>query len=153
MLRNSQSIPDPHPFEHLSHGSTDVGLSLSYSAESPFLYQFYDLFYWINTRGKAGIAQGDQLGLDMNVGIHPLHSNETNSGMFLMWDVSTRYERQGLDGGGTTGGTRISTGPVLVLYKGNIMFRAEYKFPAYENVEGSQVSRGQEVSIGMGVTF
>jgi len=134
-------------------GSTDVGFSLSYSRETPFIYQFYDLFYWINTPGRKGISEGDEIGFDANVGIHPLHSNRTNSGIFLMWDVSTRYKDRGIDGGGDTGGTRISTGPILVLYRDNVMFRAEYSFPAYENVHGSQVSRGQEVKVGIGITF
>ena len=134
-------------------GSTDFGFSLSYSQERAKLYQFYDFFYWANTRGDKGIAEGDELGLDVNIGLHPYHSNETNSGIFLMWDVSTRYEDRGVDTGGTTGGTRISTGPVFVWYRGNIMFRAEYKIPAYEHVSGTQVSFGPELNIGLGITF
>lgn len=134
-------------------GSTDIGLSLSYSHESASLYQFYDLFYWANTRGTKGIAEGDELGLDVNIGLHPFHSNATNSGVFVMWDVSTRHENRGVGTGGATGGTRVSMGPVLVLYRDNVMFRVEYKIPAYERVNGTQVSFGPEVTVGLGISF
>ena len=134
-------------------GSTDFGASVSYSHETPKLYQFYELFYWANTRGRNGIAEGDEVGLDVNVGLHPYHNNQTNAGMFLMWDVSTRHEDRGIDTGGTTGGTRVSMGPVLVLYRSNVMFRAEYKVPAYEKVNGSQVSFGPQVNVGIGISF
>jgi len=144
------STSDSYP---VGDGSTDLGLSLSYSHETPGIYQFYELFYWNNTRGKKGIAEGDELGLDANVGLHPYHSNETNSGIFVMWDVSARYKDRGIDGGGTTGGVRLSTGPVFVYYRGNMMFRTEYKYPVYEKVNGSQVSYGPEVSVGLGLAF
>jgi len=134
-------------------GSTDVGLSLSYSLENPFWSHFYDLFYWFNTRGKKGIAEGDVLGFDANVGIHPYHNNETNSGLFLMADAGFRYQDRGVDRGGTTGGTRLTLGPVLVLYRQNVMFRAEYKIPVYEQRNGTQVAHGNEINLGIGITF
>lgn len=134
-------------------GSTDFGVSASYSRESPLLYQFHELFYWVNTRGKKGIAAGDQVGLDVNVGLHPYHNNATNSGIFVMWDLSTRHQDRGVDTGGTTGGTRISTGPILVLYRSNVMFRAEYRVPVYEKVNGTQVSFGPDINVGIGITF
>lgn len=134
-------------------GSTDVGVSVAYSKSTPRLYQFYDLFYWANTRGSRGIAEGDQLGLDVNIGIHPYHHNATNAGMFLMWDVSARLQERGVGSSGITGGTRVSTGPILVLYRRNLMFRAEYKVPAYEYAHGVQVSFGPEVNVGIGISF
>lgn len=134
-------------------GSWDVGVSLSRSVEAFGLYQYYDLFYWFNTRGKRGIAEGDELGLDVNVGAHPYHNKATNTGVFLMWDISARYQDRGVDGEGISGGTRISTGPVFVWYRDNLMVRAEYKFPAYENMDAPRVSRGSEVNIGIGITF
>ena len=70
-----------------------------------------------------------------------------------MGDLRIRYQERGRDPGGDTGGTRISVGPVVVYYYQNIMFRAEYRFPVYENVAGSQVSYGQELAIGIGITF
>ena len=108
---------------------------------------------WINNEGKRGIHEGNELGFDANVGIHPYHNNLTNSGIFLMADVSARYEDSGQSTSGVTGGTRLSIGPVLVLYRNNIMFRAEYKTPVYEKVFDTQVSRGSEVNIGIGFTF
>lgn len=134
-------------------GSTDIGLSFSKSAETASLYQFYDLFYWINSSGKNGIDEGDELGFDANIGIHPYHDNLSNSGIFLMFDGQVRYKEKGRDPAGDTGGTRISIGPVFVYYRDNMMFRAEYSFPVYENVSGSQVSYGQELKVGIGLTF
>jgi len=107
----------------------------------------------VNTRGKKGIAEGDEVGLDVNLGLHPYHDNLTNTGVFVMLDVSARHKDRGVDTVGTTGGTRISTGPVLVLYRRNVMFRAEVKVPAYEKVSGTQVSYGPEVNVGLGIVF
>jgi len=134
-------------------GSTDFNFSFSHSREAAGLYQYYDLFYWVNTRGKKGIAEGDEVGLDVNLGLHPYHNNLTNAGVFVMLDVSARHKDRGVDTAGTTGGTRISTGPVLVLYRHNVMFRTEFKVPVYENVNGTQVSYGPEVNVGLGVVF
>ena len=144
------STSDSYP---VGDGSWDVGVSASFSAEMADLYQFYDVFYWHNTKGKKGINRGDELGFDANVGIHPYHNNRYNMGIFLMGDLSARYEGRGTDTGGTTGGKRISLGPVLVGYWNNVMLRAEVKFPVYEDVSGTQVSRGIDFNIGIGVTF
>ncbi len=89
----------------------------------------------------------------MNIGIHPYHDNRYNMGIFLMGDLSARYEARGNDTAGTTGGKRISLGPVLVGYWNNLMLRAEVKFPVYESVWGTQVGRGTDLNIGFGVTF
>ncbi len=134
-------------------GSWDVGASASFSAEMAKLYQFYDVFYWHNTDGKRGIDRGDEIGIDVNVGVHPYHHNRYNTGIFLMGDLSARYEGRGNDTAGTTGGKRILVGPVLVTYWNNLMLRGEVKFPVYERVWGTQVSRGTEFNIGLGVAF
>ena len=99
--------------------------------------------------------EGDELGLDINLGYHPYHSNESNSGVFVMWDVAARYND---DPNNTTltkatGGQRLQMGPVLVLYKDNLMFRAEYKHLMYEKTSGISNSRGSEIFIGLGITF
>lgn len=135
-------------------GSWDLGLSLSYSSEDPFWYQLYDLYYWVNTDGAGGRSEGDELGLDINLGIHPYHSNESNSGVFLMLDVSGRHNERG-DAltSGASGGLRLQSGPVLVIYYENLMARAEYKYPLYEDVDGLSLSRGQEFNLGIGVAF
>ena len=139
----------------ISDGSVDFGLSLSYSAETPKFYLLADLFTWQNIAGEKNMRAGDEYGLDLNLGYHPFHNNETNAGVFTMWDVSARHNEDPNVANLTTasGGSRISTGPVLVLYKDNIMFRAEYKVPAYEKTSGISNSRGQELNIGIGITF
>ena len=139
----------------ISDGSVDLGLSFSYSSETPKYYTLIDLFYWLNTEGENGMHEGDELGLDINLGYHPYHSNETNSGVFVMWDVVARYNDDPNNATLTTasGGQRLQMGPVLVLYKDNIMFRAEYKHLMYEKTSGISNSRGPEIFISLGITF
>ncbi len=134
-------------------GSTDLGVSFSASFEKADLYQYYDLFYWKNGDGDRGINEGDELGLDINIGWHPYHDNVKNEGIFLMLDASLRYQDRGQNLAGTTGGKRILTGPVFVYYRKGIMFRAEYKYPVYEDLYGTQVSRGPELNVGLGFVF
>lgn len=134
-------------------GSTDLGVSFSASFEKANLYQYYDLFFWKNGRGDRGIDEGDELGIDINVGWHPYHDNVKNEGVFLMLDVSLRYQGRGQNLEGTTGGKRVASGPVLVYYRKGIMFRAEYKFPIYESLYDTQVSRGHEIHVGIGFVF
>ncbi len=139
----------------ISDGSTDIGLSLSHSYESPKWYTLVDLFTWINNEGARDMHEGDVYGLDVNLGYHPYHDNDTNSGAFVMWDMTARYSDESSAETLTTasGGTRVQTGPLFVLYKDNIMFRAEYKYPLYEKASGISNSRGQEFNIGIGITF
>lgn len=134
-------------------GSTDLGLSLSASWEKFQLYQYYDLFYWKNSEGDLGIEQGDEIGFDANIGWHPWHDSLSNTGLFVMLDISARHEQRGRDSLGVTGGDRLSAGPVLVWYRGGVMLRAEYKTPLYEKVEGVQLSRGNEFNLGIGFVF
>ncbi len=139
----------------ISDGSTDLGLSFSYSGESFKYYSLIDAFAWLNTEGAHGMREGNEYGLDINLGYHPYHDNDTNSGAFVMWDVTARYNDDPNDATMTTasGGTRIQTGPLAVLYKDNIMFRTEYKYPLYEKTNNISNSRGHEFNIGVGVTF
>lgn len=144
------STSDSYP---VGDGSLDVGASLSFSHETTFFYQYYDLFYWHNSRGKRGINRGDEFGVDVNLGIHPYHNNRYNLGCFLMLDVSARYEGHGQDTAGATGGKRVSLGPILMAYWNNLMLRVDVKFPVYQHVWGSQVARGTEINAGLGVVF
>jgi hypothetical protein len=139
----------------ISDGSWDVGLSLSYAWENPLIYQLYDLYYWRQGSGSHGMQTGDSWGLDINVGLHPWHSNETDSGVFLLWDVSAHHEDQPNSRNLTTasGGDRVHTGPVFIFYRDNFMARGEYKFAAYEDVDGVGLSRGDEFSLAVGLTF
>ena len=144
------SVSDAYP---VGDGSWDFGLSTSLSGENARAYTLVDLFWWKNTPGRRGIEQGDVLGLDLNLGYHPLHSNDHNSGLYVMLDLEARYEGRGRDTGGTTGGRRLGLGPVLVAYWRNVMVRGELKLPVYESVFGTQVSRGIQTNLGIGVTF
>jgi len=137
----------------IGDGSLDVGLSVAYSHEAFGLYQYYDLFYWINNKGSRGQQEGNELGFDTNIGIHPYHDNNTNTGVFLMMDLSARYKDEGTKISGNNAGTRVSVGPVFVFYHENIMLRAEYKLPVYERALETQVAFGNQVNVGVGFTF
>ena len=139
----------------ISDGSWDMGLSFAYSRETPMVYQLYDLYYWREGSGERGMQTGDSWGLDVNVGLHPWHDNDTNSGIFVMWDVSARHVDPPNARNLTTasGGDRVQTGPVLVYYRQSFMLRAEAKFLAYEHVDGIGLSRGNEFSLSLGFTF
>lgn len=134
-------------------GSIDLGLSFSASFEKADIYQYYDLFFWKNGNGDHGLRKGNEIGFDANVGWHPFHNNLKNQGIFVMLDVSARYQKQGQDSTGVTGRKFLSVGPVLVYYQGGTMFRAEYKYPIYEDVEDVQVATGPTLNIGVGFVF
>lgn len=145
------STRDGYP---VGDGSTDMGLSVSFSTESFRLYSLVDLFYWRNGNGGAGIRPGDELGLDVNLGLHPWHRNDDDTGLFVMLDLEARRQARGRDDlAFRTGGERVTLGPILVGYRGNWMARAEAKFPVWERTFGSQVSRGVAFQLGVGVTF
>lgn len=139
----------------ISDGSWDVGISLSHSAETPLFYSLVDLFYWKNNQGRQDMREGDTIGLDVNLGVHPIHDNDTNSGLFLMLDVSARHNDDPNAATRTTatGGRRVQMGPVVVLYKDNVMFRAEYRHAVYERTSSISNARGHEFSVGLGATF
>jgi|LWDU01.1.fsa_nt_gi hypothetical protein len=139
----------------ISDGSVDFGLSFSYSSESPKYYTMIDLYYWFNTKGESEMHEGDELALDINLGYHPYHSNKTNTGVFTMLDITARYNDDPSSTTFTTasGGQRVQIGPVLVLYKDNIMFRTEYKHLVYEKTSGISNSRSSEFMLGLGITF
>lgn len=144
------STSDSYP---VGDGSWDFGLSASVSAENALWYSLLDAFWWKNTPGRRGIDAGDLLGIDGNAGIHFYHDNATNTGGFALLDLELRHEARGRDTGGTTGGSRVTLGPILIGYWNNIMLRGEAKFPVYERVFGTQFSRGILFNVGAGVTF
>ncbi len=139
----------------ISDGSWDVGLSLSYAWENPLIYQLYDIYYWKQGSGSRGMETGDSWGLDVNVGLHPWHNNDTDTGVFLLWDVSAHHEEPPNLSNLTTasGGDRVHTGPGFIFYRDTLMVRGEYKFLAYEDVDRIGLSRGNEFSLGVGITF
>lgn len=117
----SVQIPSGEP------GEWDTGLSLSYSSETPSFYQLYDLYTW-----------GDRTGLDINAGFA---FPGKGGGKFALWDISLLTSRDG---------DRIQTGPIFVYFKKNFMFRAEYKFLAYEH---DSVWSGDQVSLAVGWVY
>lgn len=106
----------------------DAGLSLSYSSETPKVYQLYDLY-----------KLGDATGIDINAGIK--YANGSHSSIFTLWDISA------LD---SDSGQRVLSGPVLVYFKENIILRAEYKFDIYDNDDNWQ---GDFINLGIGWVF
>ena len=139
----------------ISDGSWDFGLSLSHSLETPRYYSNVELFYWKNTNGKRDMKAGDEVGIDLDLGYRVHHSDITNSGVYTMWKFKARHNGAPSEENLTTftGGELVQTGPILVLYKENVMFRAEFKYPLYEDVDGISNSRGPEVNIGIGAAF
>jgi hypothetical protein len=119
-------------------GQLGGGLSLSYSSESFAFYQLHDLYFWIYDEKKP------MLGFDLNLGIHPIHNNSSNSGLFAMWDVTAKW---------TEASTTILSGPVLVPYYQNIMARLEIKFPVIENGKKGHILRGPTFNVGLGFVF
>ena len=114
------------------------GISLSYSSESFSFYQLYDVFGWIYNE------KDPLLGLDINLGIHPYHDNTSNTGLFVMWDVTGRWQETS---------TRILTGPVFMTYRQNIMVRLDVKLPMVENGKKTQLSKGLFMNVGIGLVF
>ena len=122
----------------IESGHLGAGVSLAYTLESFSFYQFYDVFGWVYDNKDS------QLGLDINLGIHPYHNNNTNTGVFLIWDFSGRWEENS---------TIFLSGPVLMLYRQNVMARLEVKFPVVENGKSTQLSRGLTINTGIGFVF
>lgn len=108
-------------------GKSDLGLSVSYSAESPRFYQLYDLYAW-----------DDRVGLDINAGFA---FPGKGGGMFALWDVSAIKTRDA---------DRVLSGPVFVWFRRNVMFRAEYKTPVYEH---GRKAADDFFNVGVGIVF
>lgn len=106
----------------------DAGLSLSYSSESPSIYQLYDLF-----------KLGSDTGFDANYGY--VFSDGDGASFFTLLDVTARD---------TKSGQRILSGPVLVYFKENIIVRAEYKFSVHDN---DTAWDGDFFSVSVGIVY
>lgn len=108
-------------------GEWDAGVSLSYSAETPSFYQLYDLYTW-----------GDRTGLDINAGFaFPGKSR----GLFALWDITALHEKRG---------ERVHTGPVFVLFRKNMMLRAEFKAQVHKQ---GVSDIGNYISFGIGLVY
>ena len=106
----------------------DAGLSVSYSSETPGLYQLYDAY-----------TLGDKTGIDVNVGWSFPDGN--GSSLFTLWDISAQD---------SDSGQRVLTGPVLVYFKRNVVMRAEYKVPAYDH---DDEWKGNFINFGIGIVY
>lgn len=105
----------------------DAGLGLSYSSETPKVYQLYD-FYTLD----------DVLGLDVNVG---RAWKGDGSSFFMLWDISAQDSDTG---------SRVLSGPVAVYFKDNVIFRAEFKCPVHDD---DSAWSGNYLSVGVGLVY
>ncbi len=136
-------------------GSWDPGLSVSFSSESARWYHLYDLTYWKNTRGSAGMRKGDELMFDINIG-RAFPFQERHSSVFVMLDVQSRWMDRDRTST-SSGGESVSVGPMLMYVKlydwGTMAVRAEYRLPVYERWNGTQTGNEQRFALGIGFAF
>jgi len=140
----------------LGTGVVDYGLSLSVNVESFAFYGLIDWFGWLYSEQSAGKRPGNLMGLDIDLGIHPIHNNESNSGIFLMVGWNTRWiERTKTRGviDANTGGIYTEIVPTLVWYKRNVMVRAQYHMPIIYDLNGTQSMPFSGFQLGAGITF
>lgn len=105
-----------------------LGLSASYSSESRRIYQLYDLY-----------TLDDVVGLDVNWG--PVFADGEGSALFTLWDISAQA---------SDSGDRVLTGPVVMYYRENVIWRAEFKYPVHDE---DRAWDGNYFSIGVGVVY
>lgn len=137
----------------ISDGSTDAGLSLSYSAESPEWFGSADLFHWFNHKGERGQHEGDETGLDITLGKIIYHNGKKSAGAQIQLDMGARYKAEGLTLSGNNPGTRVFAGPAFTYFQGPTYFRVVYNIPIYEDAKETTVSYGDQLDIGMGWVF
>lgn len=106
----------------------DLGLSVSYSSESLGFYQLYDLY-----------TLDDVLGFDANAGM--VFADGEGASLFTLWDVSVQK---------SDSGERVLSGPVLMYFTGNTIFRAEFKYPVHDK---DSAWDGNYLSLGVGVVY
>lgn len=137
----------------IGDGSTDVGLSFSYSAESSTFFSSFDLHYWINNAGTRGQKEGNQLGFDMTLGYNFYHDGNKSSGASIQFDFGASYKDEGFTIAGSTPGTRIMVGPAFTYFRGPTYIRAVYSIPVYEYALDTSISYGHEFDVGIGWSF
>ncbi|MFT5387489.1 MAG: hypothetical protein ACI9E5_000617 [Candidatus Omnitrophota bacterium] len=137
----------------IGDGSTDVGLSFSYGAESPRYLAGVDFFYWINNSGRRGQHEGNLFGLDVTLGKTVYHNGKKSAGASVQLDFGLRYKEDGSTISGNGTGTRVMLGPGLVYFQGPMIARAVYTIPIYENALDETVSYGHQLDIGIGWSF
>jgi hypothetical protein len=137
----------------ISDGSTDLGLSLSYSAESPKWFGSVDFFRWFNLHGRNNQHQGNETGIDLTLGMIVYHNGKTSSGAQIQMDMGYRHKEDGFSLAGNNAGDRLMIGPAFNFFRGPFYFRTVYSFPVYEYAQTQSVSYGHEWDVGIGVVF
>ncbi len=137
----------------IGDGSTDVGVSLSYGAESPYYLAGVDFFYWINNEGTRDQHEGNLFGLDMTLGKAIYHNGKKSAGASIQLDYGLRYKEGGSKISGNNAGTRVMLGPGFVYFQGSMIAKIVYTIPIYENALDESVSFGHQLDVGMGWSF
>ncbi|MBT5855041.1 transporter [bacterium] len=141
----------------IGDGVVDFGLSVSASVESYGFYGMVDFFGWANSIESDGSRNGNSLGLDIDMGIHPYHDMKTNSGVFALMGLNSRIYSKSLNPGGfenqNSGSASIEMVPTLIWYKDNIMVRGQYHMPIYSDMNGSQLQPTSGIQFGVGIVF
>ena len=141
----------------LGKGSFDYGASLSASVEMFKLYSLFDAFGWLHTEGDDGHRRGNMVGFDIDLGVHPYHNFQNNSGIFVMSGINGRwFGKDKLSSGAddpNSGGRTLEIAPTLVLYWNNLMWRSEVAIPVASDLNGTQFSQSSTVRTGIGIVF
>lgn len=137
----------------IGDGSTDVGLSFSYGAESPRYLAGVDFFYWINNKGTRDQHEGNLFGLDITLGKTVYHNGKKSAGASIQFDFGLRYKEDGETISGNGAGTRIMVGPGLVYFQGPMIARAVYTIPVFQYALDETVSYGHQLDVGVGWSF
>ena len=137
----------------ISDGSTDVGISLSYGAESPKYLLGVGASYWINNEGKRGQKEGDELDIDIILGRNMFHNSKKSSAVSFQLEFQWHHKESGFLLSGNNEGDRITVGPAVAYFRGNAIVRAVYSLPVYERYSQESVSYGHQFDIGIGWVF
>lgn len=137
----------------IGDGSTDVGLSLSYSAESTKYFGSIDAYHWFNNDGTRGQHEGNETGLDITLGKILFINGKNGSGAQLQLDIGAHYKDEGFRISGNNTGTRIEAGPAFVYFKGPMIMRIVYSVPLYEYSLDRIVAHGHHLDVGIGWSF
>ena len=97
------------------------------------------------------------VGFDIDLGVHPYHNFQNNSGIFVMSGINGRwFGKDKLSSGAddpNSGGRTLEIAPTLVLYWNNLMWRSEVAIPVASDLNGTQFSQSSTVRTGIGIVF
>lgn len=141
----------------LGRGTVDYKLSVSFAREAPDSFLYTDLWGQLHTEGADGKAKGNVLGFDLNAGFMPYSDSARELTVLLLGGAHVRqFGRDRLAGGlrdEHSGGLELDAGPIFVLLRGNVAFRAEVMFPVIQNLNGVQLARGPRLQSGVGIVL